>query len=53
METGNITEKVKSKIESINPYREEGKIAKAIESQTSRLPSDTFLWAAGGLMLTS
>ena len=31
METGNITEKVKSKIESINPYREEGKVARAIE----------------------
>ena len=53
METGNITEKVKSKIDTINPFREEGKFAKAIESQTSRLPSDAFLWAAGGIMLTS
>jgi len=25
----------------------EGPVAKAIEEQTARLPSDTFLWAAG------
>ena len=29
------------------PSRSEGKIAKKIEAQTARLPSDTFLWAAG------
>ncbi len=28
--------------------RSEGTIAKLIESQTSKLPSDMFLWAAGG-----
>ena len=26
----------------------EGRVAKAIENQTARLPSDTFLWLAGG-----
>jgi hypothetical protein len=26
----------------------EGKVATAIERQTAKLPSDTFLWAAGG-----
>ena len=31
----------------------EGPIAKAIESQTSKLPSDTFLWAAVACMATS
>jgi hypothetical protein len=31
----------------------EGKVAKMIESQTSKLPSDTFLWAAVGAMATS
>ena len=31
----------------------EGRVAKAIESQTSKLPSDTFLWAAIGCMATS
>ena len=31
----------------------EGRVAKAIESQTSKLPSDTFLWAAVGCMATS
>jgi hypothetical protein len=31
----------------------EGPIAKAIESQTSKLPSDTYLWAAVACMATS
>lgn len=44
---------VKSKIESANPERKEGPIAKAIESQTSKIPSDLFLWAAGAAMATS
>ena len=28
----------------------EGKVAKAIESQTAKLPSDIFLWAGLGLL---
>ena len=31
----------------------EGPIAKTIEDQTSKLPSDTFLWFAIGAMTTS
>ena len=31
----------------------EGKVATAIESQTAKLPSDTFLWAAGGSIVAS
>lgn len=31
----------------------EGKVAKAIEMQTAKLPSDTFLWAALGSMAVS
>ena len=31
----------------------EGKLAKAIEAQTSKLPSDTFLWVALGSMAAS
>lgn len=31
----------------------EGRVARAIESQTSKLPSDTFLWIAVGAMATS
>jgi hypothetical protein len=31
----------------------EGRVARAIESQTAKLPSDTFLWAAVGCMATS
>ena len=31
----------------------EGMIARAIEEQTARLPSDTFLWAATGAIVAS
>ena len=31
----------------------EGTVAKAIEQQTAKLPSDTFLWAAVGSIATS
>jgi hypothetical protein len=31
----------------------EGRIAKTIESQTAKLPSDAFLWMAVGAMATS
>jgi hypothetical protein len=31
----------------------EGILAKAIEEQTAKLPSDTFLWAAGGSIAAS
>ena len=33
--------------------KREGQVARAIEQQTARLPSDTFLWAALGAMATS
>jgi hypothetical protein len=33
--------------------KKEGPIAKAIEEQTAKLPSDTFLWASAGVMSTS
>ena len=32
---------------------QEGRVAHAIEQQTAKLPSDLFLWAAGGSILTS
>ncbi len=31
----------------------EGRVARAIEQQTAKLPSDLFLWAAGASMLAS
>jgi len=36
-----------------NPEHREGPIAHAIEEQTSKLPSDLFLWLAGGSILGS
>ena len=35
------------------PEHQEGVIAKAIETQTAKLPSDTWLWLAGGSIATS
>ena len=32
---------------------DEGAVARSIEQQTARLPSDLFLWAAGGSIATS
>ena len=37
----------------INPNHTEGPIARAIEEQTAKLPSDTFLWLAGASIATS
>lgn len=36
-----------------NPEHREGPVANAIEEQTSKLPSDLFLWLAGGSILGS
>ncbi len=35
------------------PEHREGVVAKAIEEQTAKLPSDTFLWLAGGSIIAS
>jgi hypothetical protein len=35
---------------NFNPELEEGKVAKAIEKQTAKIPSDVYLWAAIGAM---
>ncbi|MXV50581.1 hypothetical protein GS399_06320 [Pedobacter sp. HMF7647] len=37
-------------MENENPQHQEGKVAKAIEDQTAKVPSDVFLWAALGSM---
>lgn len=36
-----------------NPEHKEGELAKSIEEQTAKLPSDVFLWAALGSMAAS
>ncbi len=33
-----------------NPAHKEGQLAKSIEEQTAKIPSDVFLWAALGSM---
>jgi len=37
----------------VNPEQKEGPVARAIEEQTAKLPSDVFLWAAVGAMACS
>ena len=36
-----------------NPEHKEGELTKTIENQTAKLPSDTFLFAAGGVIAIS
>ena len=40
-------------IEDEAQINSEGSLAKSIEQQTARIPSDVFLWAAGGAIATS
>ncbi len=51
MET--ITKNVKSRLDQINPDKEEGPVAEAIEEQTAKIPSDAWLWVALGSMAAS
>lgn len=51
MET--ITKDVKSKLDNVNPEKEEGFVAEAIEEQTAKIPSDAWLWVALGSMTAS
>lgn len=48
-----LKNEVKRKASSFNPERKEGPIARAIESQTARIPSDAFLWTSIGTMAAS
>ncbi len=48
MATSGMAEDVKNAVDNFNPERKEGPVARAIESQTAKLPSDLFLWAAFG-----
>ena len=44
---------LKRKAANFNPMKKEGPVARAIEEQTAKLPSDTFLWASVGAMTAS
>lgn len=41
---------LKAKADKINPEQKEGPVARTIEEQTAKIPSDVFLWAALGSM---
>ena len=42
-----------SSITAANPTHSEGPVAKTLERQTGKVPSDWFLWAAVGSIATS
>lgn len=46
----NVTDAVNKTVDKVTsrPERSEGGVAMAIEKQTSKVPSDWFLWAAAG-----
>jgi hypothetical protein len=50
METKEIAKKALSKLTSGKPDHKEGEVAKAIEKETSKLPSDIFLWMGLGCL---
>lgn len=51
MET--MTKDIKSKLDQMNPDKEEGPVAETIEEQTAKIPSDAWLWVALGSMAAS
>ena len=53
METETLKKELKNKVSNFNPEHKEGPVAKALESQTAKLPSDLFLWTSLGVMATS
>ncbi len=40
-------------LSNVNPQHKEGPVAKKIEEQTSKIPSDVFLWASFASMAAS
>lgn len=46
-----LTETIGSALQ--NGSKREGGLARPIEEQTAKIPSDTFLWAAGASMIAS
>ncbi len=46
-------EKVKKNVENYNKEHKEGKVTTFMEDQTSRLPSDTWLFASVGSIIAS
>ena len=48
-----ITETLPNTTRELAQEQTEGRVAKAIEQQTAKLPSDLFLWAAGASILGS
>jgi hypothetical protein len=48
-----LSQEYKMHVTAPHPTHTEGSVARAIEQQTAKVPSDWFLWAAGGSIATS
>jgi hypothetical protein len=48
MATSGMAADLKRELDQINPEHKEGIVAKTIEEQTAKIPSDVYLWAAFG-----
>ncbi len=48
MATSGMAADLKKELDQFNPEHKEGKVAKTIEEQTAKIPSDAYLWAAFG-----
>ena len=48
-----LVDELKTKVATANPQKREGRLARTIEEQTAKLPSDVFLWTAVGCMTAS
>jgi hypothetical protein len=48
-----LVDELERKAAALNPEKREGRVARAIEEQTAKLPSDAFLWTAVGCMTAS
>lgn len=48
-----LVQELKERTASFNPDKKEGMLARTIEEQTAKLPSDVFLWTAVGCMAAS
>ena len=59
METQTFQREQKGKVQNVNPEKkinpqhQEGPVAKTIEDETAKLPSDLFLWTSVAAMATS
>ena len=48
-----LVKDAEEKMSRVNPEKREGKVARTLEEQTAKIPSDAWLWTALGSMAVS